>query len=52
MSHPHQSDRNAAYAGLIFGVIAMFVMVYTIVHFTNRHYESEKGAKTTSGAAK
>jgi hypothetical protein len=52
MNHPHQSDRKAAYSGLIFGVVAMFVMVYAIVTLTNKHYEGEKGAKSAAGSTK
>lgn len=51
-SHQHQSDRNAAYTGLIGGAIALFVMVYTIVHLTEARYAKAEGAKTTAGAAK
>jgi hypothetical protein len=51
-SHHHQSDRAAAFSGLIFGVVAMFAMVFAIVYLTNRHYESEKGAKSATSATK
>mgnify|MGYP001798965575 FL=1 len=51
-SHQHTSDRSAAYAGLIGGAIALFVMVYTIVHLTEAHYAKAEGAKTTAAAAK
>lgn len=52
MTHHQQSDRKAAYSGLIFGVVAMFIMVYAIVMLTNKHYEGEKGAKANTGATK
>jgi hypothetical protein len=48
----HPSDRKAAYSGLIFGVVAMFIMVYTIVTLTNKHYAGEKGAKAAAGTTK
>jgi len=52
MTGHRPSDRNAAFAGLIFGVVAMFIMVYAIVTLTNKHYESEKGAKSAAGSTK
>jgi hypothetical protein len=52
MTHHHPSDRKAAFSGLIFGVVAMFVMVYAIVTLTNKHYASEKGAKSAAGSTK
>jgi hypothetical protein len=52
VTHHHQSDRKAAFTGLIFGVVAMFIMVYAIVTLTNKYYEGEKGAKAAAGATK
>jgi hypothetical protein len=51
-SHEHKSDRSAAYTGLIGGAIALFVMVYTIVHLTESHYAKAEGAKSAASAAK
>ncbi len=51
-SHQHTSDRSAAFTGLIGGAVALFVMVYTIVHLTEAHYAKAEGAKTTAAAAK
>ncbi len=52
MTRHQQSDRKAAYSGLIFGVVAMFIMVYAIVTLTNKHYAGEKGAKSAAGSTK
>ena len=40
----HRSDMPAAFAGLIVGVVALFLILGTIVMLTNRHYEAEKPA--------
>jgi cell division protein FtsN len=49
MSHaPHQSDRAAAYRGLIIGAIAIAAIVVTIVKMVNASYEKEAPAKTGS----
>ena len=40
----HGSDMGAAFAGLVIGAIALFLILGTIVKLTNRHYESEKPA--------
>ena len=50
MSHAsHESDRTAAYRGLILGAIALLVIVYSIVQFTNRLFagEGSKAEATT-----
>ena len=53
MSHqPHESDRSAAYTGLILGAIALGVLVYGIVALTNKSYEGKEGAKAAAGTAK
>jgi hypothetical protein len=46
MSHSHESDRAAAYRGLILGAIAIALLVVTIVKLTNAKYASEAPAKT------
>lgn len=40
----HGSDMGAAFAGLVIGVIALFLVLGMIVKLTNRSYESEKPA--------
>ncbi|HEY7235667.1 MAG TPA: hypothetical protein VH539_16050 [Gemmatimonadaceae bacterium] len=40
----HGSDMFAAFAGLVIGVVALFLLLGTIVKLTNRKYESEKPA--------
>jgi hypothetical protein len=40
-SHP-SSDKKAAFMGLIFGAIALMIIVVTIVKLTNRMYAGEK----------
>lgn len=40
----HGSDMFAAFAGLIVGAIALFLILGSIVMLTNRHYASEKPA--------
>jgi hypothetical protein len=44
-SHPHQSDRAAAYRGLILGAIVLAIIIVSIVKMTNAKYEGEAGAK-------
>jgi cell division protein FtsN len=48
MSSHHESDRAAAYRGLILGAIAIAVLVVSIVKLTNAKYASEAPAKTGS----
>lgn len=48
--HQHASDRSAAYTGLIFGVVALAIILYSIVFLTNKHYEGKEGAKPAAGA--
>jgi hypothetical protein len=49
--HEHTSDRKAAYTGLVFGVIALGIIVYGIVLLTNRHVEGKEGAKPAAGSS-
>ena len=46
----HESDRAAAYRGLILGVIVLAIVIYSIVRLTNARYPSEgtKAASTIS----
>jgi len=47
-SHAHGSDMKAAFLGLVLGAIALFGIIYTIVHLTNASYAHEKpGAAAT-----
>jgi uncharacterized membrane protein len=53
MTEPHHtSDRSAAYTGLILGVIALAITVYSIVMLTNKHLEGAESAKTGVTAPK
>ena len=47
-SHSHESDRTAAFRGLILGAIAIALLVVTIVKLTNAKYAGEAPAKTGS----
>ncbi len=49
--HHHESDRSAAYRGLILGAIAIAVLVFSIVKLTNAKYAGEAPAKTGSTAS-
>jgi hypothetical protein len=40
--HDTPTDTKAAFTGLIVGLIALFIIVRTIVYFTNKHYVEEK----------
>ena len=40
----HGSDMGAAFAGLIIGAIALFLILGGVVTLTNRHYAAEKSA--------
>jgi hypothetical protein len=42
MAAPLPGDKRAGYMGLIFGGIAAFLMVWGIVHLTNKSYANEK----------
>ena len=50
-SHSHESDRSAAFRGLILGAIAIAVLVVSIVKLTNAKYAGEAPAKTGATAA-
>ena len=36
--HDHRADARAAFMGLIFGAIALLIIVYGIVQLTNRKF--------------
>ncbi len=49
MSHqPHESDRAAAYRGLILGAIVLAILIVSIVKMTNAKYAGEAGKKAAS----
>ena len=49
MSHgTHESDRSAAYRGLIIGAIVIAILLVSIVKLTNSMYKSEAPGKTGS----
>lgn len=41
-AHHHESDKKAAFTGLIVGLIALLIMVTTIVKLTNAKYASHE----------
>ena len=49
--HHGASDRRAAYTGLILGVIALGIVLYSIVLLTNKHFESKEGTKPAAGSS-
>jgi hypothetical protein len=44
----HESDRAAAYRGLILGALIIGILLVTIVRLTNAHYAGAEGAKAAS----
>ena len=44
MHNDHKADARAAFMGLIFGAIALFAIMYTIVRLTNARYASHSEA--------
>jgi len=42
--HNHKGDARAAFMGLIFGVIVLFGIMYTIVRLTNAKYAGHSEA--------
>ena len=52
MSAPQAGDKSAAFTGLILGAIAIFVICFAIVRFTNAKYAGHAaGAEGTPAAA-
>jgi len=47
----HGSDMMAAFAGLVIGAIALFLILGSIVLLTNRHYANERGGEHTAQSA-
>jgi hypothetical protein len=48
--HSHESDRTAAFTGLIIGVIALIIVVVTISKLTSRKFAHGEGEKSTASA--
>lgn len=44
MSAPHPGDKSAAFTGLILGAIAIFVIMFGIVRWTNARYAGHSAA--------
>ncbi|MFI5310813.1 MAG: hypothetical protein ACHQQ3_06240 [Gemmatimonadales bacterium] len=49
--HQRASDRGAAFTGLILGVVALGIVIYSIVSLTNKHYAAKEGTKAAAGAS-
>ena len=49
-AHPAPSDRNAAFAGLIFGIIALAIVVFTVSKLTSSKYAEHEEAASTASA--
>lgn len=50
--HAAGSDRKAAFMGLIFGVIAIAIVVVVIAKLTARKFEGHEAAKPTASATR
>ena len=50
MSAPQPGDKSAGFAGLILGAIALFVIMFGIVRWTNTQFAGH-GAATAPAAA-
>lgn len=48
MAPPLPGDKKAGFTGLIVGVIVLFVIMFTIVQLTNRHYAGRTEAAATT----
>ena len=51
MSAPLPGDKSAAFTGLILGAIAIFVICFAIVRFTNAKYAGHSAAGEGAPAA-
>lgn len=52
MSAPQPGDKSAGFSGLILGSIALFVLLFGIVRFTNGLYSGEHAEKAGTEASK
>lgn len=48
MAPPLPGDKKAGFTGLIVGVIVLFVIMFTIVQLTTRHYAGRTEAAATT----
>jgi hypothetical protein len=48
--HDHRADARAAFMGLIFGAIALLIIVYTIVKLTAGKFEGHAAPAPAAGA--
>ncbi|HEX7546761.1 MAG TPA: hypothetical protein VF368_08530 [Gemmatimonadaceae bacterium] len=46
----HESDRFAAFRGLVLGAIVLGILLVTIVRLTNAHYATAAGSKTATSS--
>ena len=46
----HGSDMFAAFAGLVIGAVALFILLGSIVMLTNRHYANERPERGAQAA--
>ena len=46
--HVHHNDTKAAFTGLIIGAIALLIMVFGIVKWTNSQFAGHKAAAETT----
>jgi hypothetical protein len=49
MHNDHKADARAAFMGLIFGAIALLLIMYGIVQLTNRKFEGHQAGATPAG---
>jgi phosphotransferase system glucose/maltose/N-acetylglucosamine-specific IIC component len=52
MSSALPGDKKGGLAGLILGGIALFIVIYGIVHMTNVMYAKPEGSKSHAAAQK
>ncbi|HEU4721105.1 MAG TPA: hypothetical protein VFS59_07050 [Gemmatimonadaceae bacterium] len=50
MSAPQPGDKSAGFAGLILGAIALFVIMFGIVRWTNTRFEGHGAAAAPAAA--
>lgn len=51
MSAPQPGDKSAGFAGLILGAIALFVIMFGIVRWTNTRFEGHGAAEPAAAGA-
>ncbi|MGH7625160.1 MAG: hypothetical protein ACREOJ_07575 [Gemmatimonadaceae bacterium] len=50
MPAPLEGDRKAGLIGLAVGAVFVLVVIYSVVHITNRHYAKLEAAKPAAQA--